>query len=205
MHDNHDVHEELESDDNIDGGAAEDGDVLNNLGAAAEDDEFGFVGNGEELAGDVDGDDDDDDPVEEFQNIEELDDYDTIFKFLTKEWMKVELNHNISKVASETLWTLAKTWFPRLFRAKEMQDIRRKTTSFVHIRRQMNIQFVPRITMKFAFENKETGVMTIVNDSEVTPKSRFPPNLFQKVWEIASIEVWKKSDLFLPKSTTLRT
>ena len=121
--------------------------------------------------------------------FEEVDDYKTIFNYLCKEWLNIEVDHRVSKVASEAFWSLAKTWFHLMFKAKEIEKNNRKTPSFVHIRRQFHKKYVPPITLKFGFKDKETGAVSIVHDT-VTPKNRFPPNRFEKLWEVASVQVF---------------
>ena len=160
-----------------------------------QDDEFGgFRGN---VGDDVDNDDEDDDDDPEEEEFFEVDDYNTILEHVSKEWVKNELDHNVSKVASQEMWKLAKTWFHRLFLAKETQNVTRKTPSITHLRRKMYDKYVPPIKMQFGYENKETGEVTVVDDTEVTPRARFPPNQYRKLWEIAHLEV-----MFL-KSTVL--
>lgn len=136
-----------------------------------------------------DGEDDGLSEESEDEEFIEMDDYKTILDFLSKEWIKIELTHQVSKVASNAFWSMAKNWFPRLFHAKEMQNIHRKTPNFAHIRRKMYKENVPPIHLEFCFKHKESGVLTIVKDSSITPKTRFPPNEYQKLWEVAYVKV----------------
>ena len=134
-------------------------------------------------ADDDDGDDPEDPDLEE--EFEQADDYHALLKFLAKKWLDTELTHHISKEAGNALWDLGKKWFHRLFQAKEAQNVRRKTPAFVHIRRKMYTDYVPPIHMDFGYEHKDTGEITIVKDSSVTPT--FPNH--QKNWEIGHVQV----------------
>ena len=116
------------------------------------------------------------------------DDYDVILTHLSKEWLKIELNHQVSKVATQTFWELGKKWFHRMFLAKQSQNISKKTPSFVHIRRKMNLNYVPPITLELAYQDKRTGEFSVVEES-ITPRARFPPHEYTKVWEIAHVQV----------------
>ena len=146
---------------------------------------------------DMDPDDPDDYPdsegeeEEEEDDIahEEVDDYFKILKYMSKEWLKIEVDHRVSKVASEAFWALSKTWFPKLFDTKKAQGISRKTPSFIHIRRQMHKDCVPPIHMDIAYQDKDTGEVTIVEDTPITPKKQYPSPRFQKMWEIAYVKV----------------
>ena len=126
------------------------------------------------------------------EEFEETDDYNTILNHLSKEWLKVEVNHNVSKVSSACFWDVAKSWFHRMFVAKQRQQIKRKTPSFVHIRRKLDRDSVPPIDMEIAYKHKETGDLTVVRDS-VTPKSQFPPNEYRKVWEVGTVQVTSRT------------
>ena len=152
----------------------------------------------------------DDDPGDA-EEIDEVDDYFTLLKYLSKEWVTVELDHRVSKVASEAFWDLGKRWFHRLFNTKKIQRISRKTPSFTHLRKQLYKDYVPPIRMDIAYMDKETGELTIVEDTPTTPKKQFPSNRFKKMWEIAHVKVTFvvymplcTSNLLLPKQSTLR-
>ena len=144
--------------------------------------------------------DEDDHPSEhEFQ---EVDDYLTLFNYLSKEWLKVEVNHHVSKVASEAFWNLGKKWFHHLFRTKEIQGVLRKTPTFVHIRRQFYKKYVPPVQMDVAYQNKENGELTILEGTEVIPRNRFPASQFHKLWEIGHVEV-KTDEMYTSLSKVL--
>ena len=122
-------------------------------------------------------------------DIEAGDDYFDILKFLSKEWIKVEVGHRVSKVASEAFWELGKEWFRRLFESKKRQNIRRKTPTFIHLRRQMYKNYVPPIYIELGYLNKDNGELTIIEDTTITPTKQFPSHRFKKLWEIAHVKV----------------
>ena len=139
-------------------------------------------------ADDNDDDDGDDEPEDTDNEFVEVDDYDSILKHLSREWLKIERNHRVSKVAGNAFWCLARDWFHRLFVCKDRQNVRKKTPTFLQIRRTMYKQEVPPINMEFGYEHKETGVVSVAR-GEVTPKSQFPPNQYKKIWEVATVQV----------------
>lgn len=116
------------------------------------------------------------------------DDYTEILDHLSKQWLDIELTHQVSKVATDQFWNCAKKWFHPMFLAKNREHETRKTPSFTHKRRKMYTEYVPQIHMEMGYENKTTGEVTIVKDTK-TPKSRFPPNLYTKLWEHAHVKV----------------
>ena len=125
----------------------------------------------------------------ESSDFEEGDDYFSILKYLSQEWLKVELNHRVSHVASEAFWSLGKSWVNKLFMTKTAQGITRKTPSFIHIRRQLHKNNVPRIHMEIGYLKKDSGDLIVVEDTLITPKRQYPPHEYQKMWEIAHVKV----------------
>ena len=161
------------------------------LGLDVDDDDFQPPDVGEEDTDDGDDghddneDDDDDSEIEEFVEVQ---DYETILKKLSKDWLEIELSHNVSKVAANSFWDLGRKMFHNLFQAKELQNVRKKTPSFVHMRRRLHGRIVPPIHLEFAFQNKETTELTLIEDTK-TPRGRFNPHEFTKVWELATVKV----------------
>ena len=125
----------------------------------------------------------------EIEEFEDVDDYLTILQYLSKEWLKVELTHRVSQVASQQFWELGKAWFARLFAAKKIQKIVKNVPTFVHLRRQFNKNYVPPVKMDFGYIDKDTGELKVVEDSAITPKTEFPSTRYQKMWEIGHVKV----------------
>ena len=142
---------------------------------------------------DDDGDDGDDDIGIE---LDEMDDYSTILKHFTKEWLQIELDHRVSKAASAAFWNLGKQWFHRLFTIKNLQRIGRKTPGFSHLRKQLYLDYVPPIRMDLGYLDKDTGNLIIVEDTQITPQKQFPRLRYQKLFEIGHVKVTQQSTLF---------
>lgn len=185
-------HEDPENLPNHDGNGHEDLQDLLYFGLGAGHEHPEHLSDEEEV--EVDNDDHnverDSDPEDPDDNgFEEIDDYDTILKHLSKKWLEVERTHNVSKTCSDAFWELGKEWFHKLFTTKANQNVRRKTPSFVHIRRRLYDDHVPPVKMQIAYKHKDSGELTVLEDSLVTPKSKFPAHEYHKMWEIAHIEV----------------
>ena len=43
--------------------------------------------------------------------------------------------------------------------------------------------------MEIGYKDKETDEVTVIENTTVTPKSRFPQNTFEKMYEIATVKV----------------
>ena len=135
-----------------------------------------------------DGDPGDDGDSSEIEDFVEVDDYAQSLKQLNEEWLKIELNHNVSKVASSSFYELGKDCFHRMFQAKELQNVRRKTPTFIHSRRKLYLEKVPPVHMEIGYQSKDTGIVTIFRGDK-TPRNRFPPHEYSKVWEVAHVKV----------------
>ena len=48
--------------------------------------------------------------------------------------------------------------------------------------------YTPDVHLEIAYQNKATEEIITINDT-VTPKSRFPPNEYTKLYETASVKV----------------
>ena len=124
---------------------------------------------------------------DEFVNVN---DYESILLHLSKEWVKAEVNHRVSHAGSEAFWKLGMEWFFKMFQTKATQRVTRKTPQFAHIRRQLYKDYVPPVKIELAYKNRDSGSITIVEDS-VTRRNEFPTPEYQKLWEISTIEVIK--------------
>lgn len=133
-----------------------------------------------------DDDEDEDEDDSEIEEFVEAEDYESMLSKLSKDWLEIELSHNVSKVAANAFWNLSRNSFHQMFRVKELQNVTRKTPSFEHIRRKLHGNIVPPIHMEFGFQNKQTGELTVVEDTK-TP--RFNPHEFVKLWEVSTVKV----------------
>ena len=124
---------------------------------------------------------------------EDVNDYMSILDNIKKQWLLTEISHHISKEASNSLWDIANAKFHELYVAKG--NISRKIPKFGHLRKKLYIDNVPKIKMEFAYECKETGEITIIEEAETTPLSRFPRSTHRRLYEIASVDVSLKNNL----------
>ena len=124
----------------------------------------------------------------DFGNGNVVNDYNTILEKLSRDWLLTEISHNISQTCNDLLWNLSLQVFPKLIEAKKMQNIKKKVPQFTHIRRELYKHKTPEVKMDFAFEDKETGEVILVEKCDSTPTKDYPPNRFKKLYEIASVE-----------------
>lgn len=115
--------------------------------------------------------------------------YDSIYSKLTKKWLTLEVNHRMSLTASNEFWKLATSCIPTLIAAKTRERINRKIPQFRSIRQTLYKKYVPRISLEFGYEVKDTGDIIIMSDLECAPTSKFPPTKFKKLYESAEIKV----------------
>ena len=117
--------------------------------------------------------------------------YNELLESFSREWLLIEIQHQVSKVASNEFWKSANKHLYKLLAAKEAQNVTRKVPQFVQLRRKFNNVHVPEIKMEFGYRNKETGEITVVKNRLTTPINEFPPSTYKMVYEIAKIEVRK--------------
>lgn len=110
-------------------------------------------------------------------------DYDAILKDFKSKWLLAEIDHSVSKSASECFWKLALNYFSKLSCAP-----RKKIPLFKTIRSKMYKELVPKIDLQIGYKNKVTGQITSVNDT-ITPVKNYPPDKFEKIYEIGTIKV----------------
>ena len=100
----------------------------------------------------------------------DVEDYDSILKQLKSKWILVEIDHSVSKSASELFWKLALHYFPKLHSCIG----KKKTPQFKTIRRHMYNNLVPPIQLEIGYKDRNSGEVTIVKDT-ITPIKRFSP------------------------------
>ena len=121
-------------------------------------------------------------------NSDEENDYESLLESFSKKWLFAELDHTVSKTASDVFWKIATNFIPKIIESRNVENIKKKIPQFHHIRRKMYDKHVPKVNLEISYRDKNTNEITVVHDT-VTPKSRFPPNRFEKLCEIASVEV----------------
>lgn len=110
-----------------------------------------------------------------------------ILNDLSKQWLLNEVNHRVSKEASNKFWEISNRMFHQLYLAKENQG--RKIPQFPQLRTKLYENEVPDIKLSIGYECKETGEITVVEDVSSTPVSKFPPATYRKLYETAYVSV----------------
>lgn len=123
------------------------------------------------------------------EDVEQAPDYEDVLSDMSKKWLATESNHRVSKEASNAFWRIATEYFEKLYDAKRDERITKKTPQFSSIRKKLYIENLPKIKMQLAYQHKTTEELTIVEDVESTPVSRFPPSQYRRLYEIASVDV----------------
>ena len=133
---------------------------------------------------------DDDNEVDE----ENKESFTYLFRKFAEDWTTAEVNHRVSKRASAGFWNVARKWMGSLTSAFN-KDGKKKFPKYEHTRKKITKENVPPISMDIGYLHKESGELTIVEDSDKNPILKFPSDVYEKVYEIASIKVKKT---FLP-------
>ena len=135
-------------------------------------------------------------PPEEDSDIDEpgfLDqseekDYYELLDEVSRAWLDTELDHKVSKTASNIYWQIACTLMIKVFEARKRQNITKKISRFQQIRRNYEKK-VPDINMKIGYIRKDTGELIVEENLQCTPVKAYPPSLYKKAYEIASVKV----------------
>ena len=112
----------------------------------------------------------------------------TVHAELVKNWLQTEIDHHISLAASNALWKVSDKFFHNMYEAKQREGISKKIPQFLQERKRAYEKHVPKINMEIAYLHKITGQISVV-ESDTTPTSQYPPNLYTKIYEVASVEV----------------
>ena len=132
-----------------------------------------------------------DEESESDQEMDDVDmeeeDYASIFSQIKSQWLLTEIEHSVSKSASEMFWRIAMENFPKVKSAQEKEK-KKKIPQFQSVRNHMYDNLLPPIDLEIAYKNRETGIIQIVKDTN-TPLKKFPPSKFDKLYEIGTIKV----------------
>lgn len=115
-------------------------------------------------------------------------DYNDLLHWMTKEWLLLEMKHRTSKSASNDFWALSSKVFPKLHRAKIEGMVFKPIPNIRYQREKMMKETVPDITLEIGYLNKTTEEVTVVKANK-TPKSRFSPRTYMKLFEVATVQV----------------
>ena len=124
---------------------------------------------------------------EDQEGVGEYEDYESILNELNREWLLAEIDHSVSKTASEIFWKIGLKFFPKLNTAMEREK-KKKTSQFQTIRKNMYTDLLPPINIEIAYKHRESGETEIVNETN-TPIKQFPPSKFEKLYEIGTVKV----------------
>ena len=127
-----------------------------------------------------------DSDVDEEEPIPTINTFQTILEELSKEWLLIEMGHNVSKRASDLFWDVAKRLFHEL--VENMTSTNCKIPSFTHLRRRLCTKYCPEIAIKVAYKHRETEEITVKDVSQI-PVSEFRKPLYEPLFEIASVKV----------------
>ena len=123
----------------------------------------------------------DDDTNSEYEGSHE-----SLVDSLAKEWLLVEICHDVSKTASNAFWRLALNLIPKIEAAKTKNS--KKILQFQQVRNRLYQDNVPSIDMEIAYQNTENKEIKSVR-STTTPLSTFPPATYTKLYEVATVKV----------------
>ena len=151
----------------------------------------------EEYGNDDAEEDEEDEEEEEEEEDENLHDfpgsdyqsYKEVLKELADEWIEAEIDHRVSKSASNCFWKIATTKFKKLFETKSIQGVRKKVPQFAHLRKKLYDNKVPPIHMEIAYKDNETEEIVVLEDLKKAPVGKFPPDKFTKLYEQATVKV----------------
>ena len=115
--------------------------------------------------------------------------FDLLYQF-SKEWLSVQLTHQVSLSAADAFWKLALKFMPRIIKSKGNNNVRRKIPKFQNQRRMLYRQLCPRIGMNFAYKDNDTDMIKLVNNVETTPRKHYEQNpRYTKLYEAAFVKV----------------
>lgn len=105
------------------------------------------------------------------------------------DWIGLEMKHRTSKTCSEEFWDLAKSAFHKLHRARIDDMIFKPIPKLRSQRDKLNNDRVPDINMKIGYKKKETDDEIVIVEGDKTPHKKYNPREYQKLFEVASVQV----------------
>lgn len=119
---------------------------------------------------------------------EDKESFQYVLKKFAEDWLGTEINHKVSKIASSEFWNITRKWMTSLNSAF-VKEKRKKFPKFEHIRKKLKKEKVPPISLNTGYVNKETKVLSVARETNKIPVRDFPPDKYEKVFEIASVKV----------------
>ena len=119
--------------------------------------------------------------------MHEASDYADLLDDLARKWILLEIDHKVSKKASNAFWSLAKRAFPMLQQSKIDQMVYKDIPDFPYQRSKLYKDHVPPISIETGFLNNENNEVIVV-ESDKAP-SKYPAPQYSKLYEAASVKV----------------
>lgn len=126
-------------------------------------------------------------PNSELDNEEPNQNFHDLLEDVSKQWLRVEMTHDVSKKASELFWEVAKTMFHTLVESNQRGVC--KIPTFTHIRRKLVKKYSPEVEIDVAYKHKVTGDVILQSDIKSLPVTKYKKPSFEPLYEIASVNV----------------
>ena len=118
-----------------------------------------------------------------------MEDYNLLLESMSRKWHYTQLHHEVSATAADKFWQIAKSFWPKLVEAKQVEGVKRKTPEFQNQRKKIVKQLCPDIHMEFGFLNVNTGAIHKVA-TRTAPFKEYERNPnFIKLYEEAHVKV----------------
>lgn len=114
--------------------------------------------------------------------------YNDLLKKITKDWVNLEIDHRVSKKASNAFWLLAKSTFPKLHRARIQAMHYKPIPQLPTLRDKLYDTYVPPVKLNIGYQNVESNEITEIESSK-TPLSQFDRVQYKKIYEVATVQV----------------
>ena len=111
-------------------------------------------------------------------------DADTPLERLAKEWLIIEMSHNVSKRASDKFWKAAQKFIATNYTKRSMRN-----ESYTHIRRQLMRKYCPKVSIDLAYKDSKTGELHLEKDVEKITSAQYRKPEFEPLYQIAHVEV----------------
>lgn len=117
------------------------------------------------------------------------DSFEDLFNCFSQQWLYTQLTHHVSLSATNSFWQLSMKYIPDMMEAKKRDNIKKKISQFVQVRKNIFKDISPKFKMTFCYMNKEDGTQYHVSEN-YTPLTQFQRDpRYQKLYEQAQIEV----------------
>ena len=115
---------------------------------------------------------------------------------LVKDWMSIQLTHNVSLTATYEFWKLALKTFPKLMEVKKAENVERKTPQFIHLKRQLYKDVCPKIYLDLVYLDTTTNESVHVDSTHIPVREYEQNPRYLKQCKTAKIKVRKRDRFF---------